>query len=287
MSRKYIGVKKVVIPMMVICVLLLQGVVLEVSASEENATYQAQLGQIDGGVYVDGERLDFGGVDPFIRDGRTLVPIAVIARALGSEVEWNAESRIVGFQKGSDVILQQIGSRNVTVNGQQQQIEVPAEINDNRTYVPLRFVSEQLQARVEWDGETRTINIFTDGEEVDEIPVFDGEELSEEAGRALWEEHIHLFQGRVYKSPNSLEHSKREEVAAFIRENSEYTPIIRQGMIMQMTNGQYVVIGYAQRNNNGVIEQAEATFTAYDGYTIGERHTDLVGVRDNIMTDWQ
>ncbi|RQD70827.1 MAG: copper amine oxidase N-terminal domain-containing protein, partial [Tindallia sp. MSAO_Bac2] len=50
------------------------------------------LGSVEGGVFVDGERLDFPDAEPFIRDGRTLVPIRAIAEALGSEVEWNGET---------------------------------------------------------------------------------------------------------------------------------------------------------------------------------------------------
>ncbi|RQD70825.1 MAG: hypothetical protein D5S00_03040, partial [Tindallia sp. MSAO_Bac2] len=218
-------------------------------------------------------------------DGRTLVPIRAIAEALGSEVEWNGETRVVGFQKDGDVILLQVGSRIVTVNGEQQQIEVPAEINEERTYVPLRFVSEQLKARVEWDGEIRRINIFTDDEEV--TPVFDGEELSYEDGRALWEKHGDRFDGRTYKGASSIEEEKRIEVANFMRSEYENTAIVRQNAVIQTTNGQYVTLGYAQRNNNGVTEQVEATFTVYDGYHAGEGHADFVGVHVHYLTDWQ
>lgn len=73
----------------------------------------------------------------------------------------------------------------------------------------------------------------------------------------------------------------------FIRENSDYTAIIAPGAVIQMTNGQYVSWGYAERNNNGTIERAEATFTVSDGYHAGEGHNDFVRVLDNIMTDWQ
>ena len=114
-------------------------------------------------VTIDGAELLFPDARPFIEEGRTLVPISHIARALGSEVAWNPDTRIVGFQKGSDIILLQIGSRSVTINGNRHTIDVPAKISESRTYVPLRFVSEALGANVEWVAETRTVLITTDG----------------------------------------------------------------------------------------------------------------------------
>ncbi len=114
-------------------------------------------------VKIDGAVLDFPDARPFIEDGRTLVPIRAIAEALGSEVAWDPDTRIAEFQKGSDIILLQIGSRSVTINDKRHTIDVPAKISEERTYVPLRFVSEALGANVEWVGETRTVLITTDG----------------------------------------------------------------------------------------------------------------------------
>ncbi|MCL4439707.1 MAG: copper amine oxidase N-terminal domain-containing protein, partial [Firmicutes bacterium] len=49
------------------------------------------------------------------------------------------------------------------VNGQLKEPTSPVIIIDGRTYVPLRFVSESLGAKVDWDDVTGTVKIITSG----------------------------------------------------------------------------------------------------------------------------
>ena len=46
-------------------------------------------------------------------------------------------------------------------NGEEIYVDVPAKIENDRTLVPLRVVSESLNCRVDWDGENRIVNIVT------------------------------------------------------------------------------------------------------------------------------
>jgi len=39
-------------------------------------------------------------------------------------------------------------------------LDVPAMIIEGRTMVPLRFISESMNATVEWDGEAQIVYIF-------------------------------------------------------------------------------------------------------------------------------
>ena len=48
----------------------------------------------------------------------------------------------------------------MTVNGKEIFLDVPAILKNDRTLVPVRAVSEALQARVEWDGENNAVHIF-------------------------------------------------------------------------------------------------------------------------------
>ena len=59
---------------------------------------------------------------------------------------------------GKTLILKE-GNRQVTVNGQNQTIEVAPEIKQGVTFVPLRFISEQLGADVVWNANARSISI--------------------------------------------------------------------------------------------------------------------------------
>ncbi|AEV68060.1 copper amine oxidase N-terminal domain-containing protein [Acetivibrio clariflavus] len=109
-------------------------------------------------ILFNGEKLSFD-VEPYIKEGRTLVPFRGILEALGAEVIWNPDERSVTARNRTTEIYLKIGSNETLVNGSKVIIDVPAEITDSRTFVPLRFISENLGATVLWDGATRTVSI--------------------------------------------------------------------------------------------------------------------------------
>lgn len=111
-------------------------------------------------VILDGHTLSFD-VPPTIENGRTLVPLRAIFEALGTQIYWDAPTQTVMARKESanTVISLTIGNKYAYVNNNLVQLDVPAKIIKSRTMVPLRFVSEALGAKVDWDGVTQTINI--------------------------------------------------------------------------------------------------------------------------------
>ncbi len=94
-----------------------------------------------------------------INAGRTLVPIRFVSEALGAGVKWNPETKQVVITDGGKKIILTIGSRDVLVDGEKQTIDCAATIQSNRTFVPLRFVSETLEAQVDYKAETKEIII--------------------------------------------------------------------------------------------------------------------------------
>ncbi len=101
---------------------------------------------------------------PVIKNGRTLVPTRAIVEALGGTIEWIDETKTVIIELGSNSIRLQIGNANALVNGENklidtQNLKVVPEIINGRTMLPLRFVTEQLGATVNWNGTTKTITI--------------------------------------------------------------------------------------------------------------------------------
>jgi len=60
------------------------------------------------------------------------------------------------------LINMQIGSKTAYVNGSPISLDVPPQITNGRTLVPIRFVSENLGADVGWDGTTKTVTITMD-----------------------------------------------------------------------------------------------------------------------------
>jgi len=113
-------------------------------------------------VLLDGKALDFD-VPPVIEKGRTVVPLRAIFEALGAEVTWNPETRQVTAQKEGLTLDLTVGSREAywkgPKDGHMVSLEVPPRIMGDRILAPLRFVSETLGSRVDWDEATRTVRI--------------------------------------------------------------------------------------------------------------------------------
>ena len=119
-------------------------------------------------ISLDGTIIDLTGDVPGLAlGGRTMVPIRTVAEALGATVLWPEGSNQVILRKGVDTIVLTLGSANAVVNGKVEPLPdgVPACVvkcqGVERTMVPLRFVSEQLGAQVDWDQDTFTAIIIS------------------------------------------------------------------------------------------------------------------------------
>ena len=75
-------------------------------------------------------------------------------------MEWDPESQKVTVNQGDKEIILVIDSTIVLVNGIEQTIDcAPAIMPTGRTFIPLRFVSETLEAEVIYDPDTGQILI--------------------------------------------------------------------------------------------------------------------------------
>lgn len=92
-------------------------------------------------------------VPPIMVQNRILVPFRAIAQSTGANVHWDTTTRRVIVQKNKKTIILQVQSRAATINGQSVTLDVPPIIHQGRTFVPVRFVSEALDANVQWTGQ--------------------------------------------------------------------------------------------------------------------------------------
>ena len=110
-------------------------------------------------VSLNGKKLQFD-VAPYIRNGRTMVPMRAIFEALGAEVSWDNETRTAIGVKGGVEVKITIGENVLYKNGEAIELDCVAEITNDRTMVPARAISEAFGYIVEWDNETKTVNIL-------------------------------------------------------------------------------------------------------------------------------
>ncbi|OMF82211.1 C40 family peptidase [Paenibacillus peoriae] len=109
-------------------------------------------------VYVDDHPLQLA-AEPLLLDGTTLVPMRQLFEAQGAVLSWNGFSKTVTATKTDTVLTYHIGELVATLNGKTLSLNVPGQIVEGNTMIPLRFVSEALGSTVKWDALTRTIRI--------------------------------------------------------------------------------------------------------------------------------
>lgn len=95
-------------------------------------------------------------VTPKIVNDRTMLPARFVAENLGADVSWDGEKELVtikgkNLKTSEDItILIYIGSDIAYVNGREVKLDSAAFVENDRTYTPIRFISEELGAGVEW-----------------------------------------------------------------------------------------------------------------------------------------
>ena len=116
-------------------------------------------------VIFNGEKLEFE-TEPYIEDDLTMVPFRAIFEAAEINVIWEESAKTIiaiGEINGvASSIALQIDSADAFVNGVKYELEKPAVIRNDNTFVPLRFVMESLGADVQWDEGNYSVIITTE-----------------------------------------------------------------------------------------------------------------------------
>lgn len=126
-----------------------------------------------GNIYVDLNEVKSDTPSQIIND-RTMVPVRAITEMLGYDVYWYDDTRQVHVcEKGSTVpvIAMQIDSTKAYYTKYEEELgdsvgvevilDSPATIINDRTFVPLRFISEAVGYVVEWIPETEDVYLFS------------------------------------------------------------------------------------------------------------------------------
>ncbi|NLV51626.1 MAG: copper amine oxidase N-terminal domain-containing protein [Clostridiales bacterium] len=112
-------------------------------------------------VILDGTELTLD-AQPRIVSDQTLVPLHGVLEAMGATVLWNGDSKTVTVLRHDSVVKLVIDNIHAKVNKENRLLDVPAQIFEDRIFVPLRFISESMGAVAGWDGAARTVTITTD-----------------------------------------------------------------------------------------------------------------------------
>ena len=96
-------------------------------------------------------------VDAYEKNHRIMASARAIGEALNATVEWVKNDRKILIIRSGKTIELILDSRRAVVNGEATELDIAAEIVDNRTMVPVRFIAESLGCSVDWDLKTYSI----------------------------------------------------------------------------------------------------------------------------------
>lgn len=152
---------------------------------------------------------------PFIEKDRTFVPIRFIGEALNYKVDWDKDKKLVTIKNNDRQILMTIGDTNITVNNEKIKNDVAPLIRKDRTYVPLRFVAENMNLKVNWDGKEKKVIINSQKDNItDGITGLSGDE----------KEFLNKFQSKqkiIEDNMTSLKKSFFEKASTLSKEDLE------------------------------------------------------------------
>lgn len=99
---------------------------------------------------------------PYLEKGRTMVPLRFISEHRGAQVLWiKEESKVIILYETVYLELWVDQNKNyVRMNGVFYTIDVAPYTYKGRTVVPVRFISEFLGGKVNWNGDTKTVSIL-------------------------------------------------------------------------------------------------------------------------------
>ncbi|GIQ70085.1 hypothetical protein DUZ99_18415 [Xylanibacillus composti] len=103
-------------------------------------------------IVLDGIVLEVAESQPFLENGSVYVPLRLISESLGASVNFQEEARMIAITKGDKKVTLALDGE---VNGAR------VIVQNQRTFVPLRFISESLGSEVKWEGAAKTVYIDT------------------------------------------------------------------------------------------------------------------------------
>ena len=137
----------------------LRKIILSVAAA---AAMSAVCYAQDINVSLNGNIVSFPNQQPVIVEGRTLIPLRGVFDNMGYAIDWDGETKTVTLKKDSKTLTVAIGQASIDVNGSATAIDVPAQIINGSTMLPLRAIADATGAEVLWDAESRTATILDD-----------------------------------------------------------------------------------------------------------------------------
>ena len=165
--------------------------------------------------------------DPFLKENRTFVPVRFISEKLGFKVDWDEKAQLVTITNNDKKIELTIGNKEAKVDGKAATIDVAPLLKNNRTFVPLRFISENFGVKTGWDA--KTYRVLLETKKSDELNLTEEERAYYDQAKSLEEDlKIKFDEMKSYLFENASKYSEAELKEIYEAKKAEALEIIKQ-----------------------------------------------------------
>lgn len=98
-------------------------------------------------------------VEPFVYEGRTMLPMRKIMEKLGCHVQYDAQTKKIIVDRYQKRFEFQSGSNEVISGNKTYKMDVPVLIRGGRSFISVRFLTEFLGGTVAWDQKERLASL--------------------------------------------------------------------------------------------------------------------------------
>ena len=233
-------------------------------------------------VTYDGEKISFD-VQPEIVDGRVMVPMRTIFETFGAKVKWDSDTQTITAKKKSKTIQMTIGSSDMIKNNETYSFDVSPIIEDGRTLVPIRAISDMLGLDVEWNEKNNTVTITTPQDDEDNswkdntgTIDLDNVEVTGD-GISVSDNVITISKGGDFEVTGTLDDGQ------IVIDTEEKVKLRLSGMSLTNKNGSSIYVKNADKAYITLTDNTENTLTDGENYTSGdEKEKGCITSRDNL-----
>ena len=233
-------------------------------------------------VTYDGENISFD-VQPEIVDDRVMVPMRTIFETFGAKVKWDSDTQTITAKKKSKTIQMTIGSNDMTKNDETYSSDVAPIIEDGRTLVPIRAISDMLGLDVEWNEKNNTVTITTPQDDEDEswknntgTVDLDNVEVTGD-GISVSDNVITISKDGDFEVTGTLDDGQ------IVIDTEEKVKLRLSGMSLTNKNGSSIYVKNADKAYITLTDNTENTLTDGENYTSGdEKEKGCITSRDNL-----
>ncbi|MFJ7185465.1 stalk domain-containing protein [Lysinibacillus xylanilyticus] len=190
-------------------------------------------------ININGETLKVS--DPIVNKSDYLfLPMRALYEAVGASVDWKKETLTASAIRNGKLVDLTIGSKTALVDGQKVPMVVAPFMYKDRTYMPLRFVSENFGGNVNWNPTTQTVDIsLTD--EIPGKPQGDPYILHINNDRIVMEDPIIVKQSRSYIPANYIYDNLEDSSGTLLPDNSFELQIAGMSFLFKENSNQVLV----------------------------------------------